>query len=1705
MLEVSDGVYLQGKELDDYCLRKGRCRTCGKVKVRRKVVKVFGSNSWEPITTVKVGYHKHKDNFKGKKKASKYTSVKAKIESGNDDNVEYLVYKGHCLSEGCYTLEQAKGLAGIANKGIGSGNGSPSLGSSKSTSSNQNSNSTNNSKRGKLFSKFQKRLSNPFFTPTKTDNRPLVTVGEDSDVQKEPSVLSPLSRMTNEASTDFTGDTSNSFTKQSHNPLHDDQIATPRVKNTTKSSVLPSPQVRKTYAKLSSGSRGSPKKRNQRRDLDTDEAKVARPVRKVISETISALQSISSHPEKRTRNMSGLKLQPSEMEALAKMFRAGKNGTVHLESLVLNNCGIDDSLTEVLAEALYAALFTANHRIVKNNPTSNSASSSSNAKLNKSMRHARMRLQSLDLGDNVIGDKGIFSLCLYFESISCELEHLDLSKNSIETGGGAAFFDALKRNPQTKIESIDLSCNLLRRLDHDDDRGQQQQQQQYSYSSIGIPGRSYGIHGFLSKNKTLMELDLSSNGMNDEWVEALCRGLSLNSKSALKHLNLGYNHIGNRGAVAIGMCLTVNRSLVLLELNDNHIENDGARALLEAIEDNSTINNITGLWSNRIETPRIIVRMRQVLVSEARKKKHRPISNTAGVQKSNECSDDDSEDIYITPDGESTIPPPLHTDSDSTSQRNNRISDKKLFEDNEPQEEEENKNLSDLLNTEDDGEVSDLSNSTSQRNIGISDKKLLEDNEGTKPQEEENKNLSDLLNTEDDGEFNEGTKPQEEEEENKNLSDLSNTENDGEVSDLSDQDDEEDSESYQRLLQDNFDAIAMEASDGLMETNQEVTHNMFDRMTIINSSPLVCFDDKEINTHRAISLLDTLHETEAIKAVIEAHHPTKGSRIEVKEEMATLDNFKSFFSARDSAVLHISCHGFDDGIALEDGYGSLEKLSLSGLNELFSGGVVRNTLELVFVTSPSALQIGKAFLEAGVKRVVCCERKNAFRDPLVVRFMESFYEHASQKETLTESFETALRTVVSSPLSKNSSMVSNRFHLLPLYLPQTLSSPVFFQRFVPNNRGERDDDQSNQEQLEMHQRNYILPPLPDYFLGREIEIFKILEALQVADCVEVSGSPGCGKKSIIGASLEYALKRYETFEIDQICWIPALKRAMVDPDSLYGELRLCCDLIRDSNEDLWDRSEEVLDCRERLAIELEGAKVVVVIDTRSFSSVAALDKLITFIVTYASSAKVICVSSTTSAEANGTEDSGFAAFTTSTIQIGALPFRSTARLFGEISKHVSRSNGSLIARSGTEFSELADLPFVSRMRNSSSDVSRTSERRTEILGRIGNGFPAQVIDSGKNMSLEKFDELMNVILTPEISIDSLSELQSELQRRNEFMALAIKDRNYKRSADIETKINELEIMKLKFSSLKDLKAKEKSMKSELADAVSNRRYDVANELKRDLLVLKKKIMKERRVSTSRSGDNPNGVLSDFKFQVDSLANTLEHDDYGVFNEETNLFDVDCDGHTCTFHIYSGSVFDPKEQLKSKGIGIVCWSNEACDLEGSLDGKALLDIDYEFKERVTDLPIVEETRHGSVRCLMGKSVILDARSDSESEEDSVAILTVGPFASPSGQIDAMLERDEEFRRFSLATLRSCYRACVQQTERAELQSLSVCPLTTRTGNGQFYEETLRVTVREIVEEAKFSTGLREVRLVGKTPKEAALLVGIMKTMGFISIS
>ena len=115
-------------------------------------------------------------------------------------------------------------------------------------------------------------------------------------------------------------------------------------------------------------------------------------------------------------------------------------------------------------------------------------------------------------------------------------------------------------------------------------------------------------------------------------------------------------------------------------------------------------------------------------------------------------------------------------------------------------------------------------------------------------------------------------------------------------------------------------------------------------------------------------------------------------------------------------------------------------------------------------------------------------------------------------------------------------------------------------------------------------------------------MFDILESLRVDDCIRISGPPGNGKDMVIAAVCDYAIQRKEAFMIDDIFWLPPPNGVDIDEDSLYGDICRCVEILKKSpDENVWDSDETLLECRDRIDIELEDKRVLVVVDDKNLS------------------------------------------------------------------------------------------------------------------------------------------------------------------------------------------------------------------------------------------------------------------------------------------------------------------------------------------------------------------------------------------------------------------------------------------------------------------------------------------------------------------------
>ena len=1535
----AEGKPLIGRDLEDYCRIRGLCPLCAKTKTRKRVFKLFKRNKWEPITT------KNADG-------------------------EYEVYRGYCVKPNCFTLDQAKRLAGEANAAGRGGStrvlpGRAELNNGLRHQASAPAIATDGAAppTGSAIPRHRSgRLSQNSLTNTSRENSP-----EGGKIVPAPpgrgGVASLLTTNGKKATKSLS---SNSGKKSSKSSAV--SFPPPELKNLAFATTINS-------SKESSNDAMSPLLIVQR-----------------------SCEALTQDAQVTILDLSNIKLRDVDLQALSSAL---KENTI-LSSLILENCSMDDEGFEHITTGLCEA---------KDIP-----------------------LTKLYLRTNAIGDTGIDSLCRFLESNST-LEKLDLSRNSIGTRGGVAIFNSFHRNRLSRIRCLNLSHNEILDLDEG----------------------NFGVRAFLSKNRTLRVLNLEGNFIHDEGAESLANGIRTNDSTVLERLYLGWNGIGDGGTIALAKMLEENTSMRVLGLGENEINNAGARALLTAMDFNTTVREISGLWRNKIDRRFIIVAIRRLLLSHdgtdnEGKALERQKSPTTSIRSIDEVRRESTNQLF-----ESQHP---------TAQQQSLLEEQPQQHAQQllPPQQEEHESSEFQEQAPSNREVATGST------VGGATTKLISQ-------------MSSL-----DTDHTEGSRLQDEifEDPLNNMDPLISTE-------LKPQPYIHKSRAPAPPPPPPPPAVdVLLAEVGLSKPIEPETivesSTPFDRLTVFQSAPLAFFD-RELSRHNPIPLYDYAFEGDLIQ---DALSKTIGAKIEVNFEPATIDGFSAFFREQHSRALHLSSFGHTEYVDFENGVGGLYPLPMESLKRLMS--LVGGGLQFVFVHSHHARAIGEAFVEAGIPHVVCCQRDERYRDPISGEFLQAFYRALANNKGLKQAFLAALDAVRASPSAKNARRVLDRFCILPespnnQYYHNT---PVFFAGPVPQRPPPKDPHLAG--------RTAHLPRIPQHFIGREVDMYEIIEALRADDIIRVGGSPGNGKDSVVSAVCHYMLQRKEAFSVDEIFWLPPPEGVVADEDTLYGDLCLAMRLMdADTKGTNWD-DDENLECRERIELELEDMKSLIVIDDRGFkerSQQDLLEKFLSHLLNAGTGSKVLIVTSKGSDEFSTVSGMSMATGRTgtgeeSTIDIGPLNFKSTALLFGGICKFIT-SSGCPAAHSAEEFAELLEPPCVADQVAGGND--KISERRFDLFKRMGNGYPSRVVAAATNVKKKQFIELIGIANRPEVRVDSLGQLDREMLRLSAQKQRAVRESNFLRATHLQVVLEELNEMREEFPTLEDLQNQEKIMKNELAAAVAARHYDAANELKKDMLILKKKIMKERRMAPSgKSSAATNGQIQDIKAHVESLINEPESTEFG--READWSFKVTCsEERDCTFVVSVGNLCELTHE--SQAMGMVCWTNESCELHGYEAGETMIEYGGpQLLDDIDQLPAIANSRWGPVRCGTGNAVIMGPENYGRLDAPCV-ILSVGPI-SPSNRDDVEKD-DHDTLHYVKSMLRSCYRSSLVLAKHAQLQILGLSMLTTKP-TGSAYEQTLRVGLQTLVEEVKFSH-LRDLHIVAASEKEASALQKIARDIGF----
>ncbi len=865
--------------------------------------------------------------------------------------------------------------------------------------------------------------------------------------------------------------------------------------------------------------------------------------------------------------------------------------------------------------------------------------------------------------------------------------------------------------------------------------------------------------------------------------------------------------------------------------------------------------------------------------------------------------------------------------------------------------------------------------------------------------------------------------------------------------------------------------------EGTDDVSQKVS-----RISVFRSAPLAYFN-RHTSEHHDVPLLDFDYEKDALADLFKDKYALGGANIELVHEIATQDRLKDFFSRGTSPILHFTGHGHPDCLALENGFGYMHALDREELKNYIM--LNQGLTKVVVISSVHAQHTAKLFLSAGIKHVVCCEREAVFRDEGLVVFSKAFYTSIAKNKALQDAFHDGVEAVKLSPSTTSMKKASERFQLLP---KQSTTSAYHKVKVLYSEDGKA---LPKAPILPPSGDTSMLPPLPSQFVGREVDMYEVLESLRVDDVVRVGGVGGSGKCTLLSAVARYVLARPQSFGIGAVYWLPPPPDVYPEEDTCYGDLAQIIDLLVEAEDDIWDEDLYV-ECRERIMVELEDRRTILVIDGRIFNTEAAGENLERFLSHLLNelSVKIILL---TAHEGSARTKRSRAEETM--ITMGPLTFKSSALLFGNSCPHISQ-RGSTVVRTAEEFADILVPPSVKKQ---GVDVAKElSRRQLALYNRMGNGNPKEIMETAKAISLKDLMDMLRSAQRPEVHIRSAEILKAELTKRNAEQEKAIRKRNYLRAQDLATTIEELEELKTKHPSLNDLETQEKELKNEFSELLKARKYDEANKVKRKILALKKDMMKEKYAKPAGSTTViASDKLQKLQAKIDELKLQANQTHLSNSDKADVTFTITRGESIVRLQISAGDIVDFRY---SGGMsGIICWTNECCDFTSFPVGERVLKAGADnLKEDIECIDVLTETHWGPVKIATGDAEIVGPRSYSKLTARYV-VMAVPPL-SPSNddeEYDADTA-DDDTLHYLETTLRTTYRSSFQMVKNTGMEGVGLTPVTTKPG-GKLYERMLQICLQTVIDEAK-TTRLHSVHLIASTEKEAKILIKLAGDIG-----
>lgn len=302
-------------------------------------------------------------------------------------------------------------------------------------------------------------------------------------------------------------------------------------------------------------------------------------------ETVNALCSILLENLART-NVETLSLPRNELtlnaaQAIAELLYV--NTTIRDLDVSYNSLGYNG------AHALVQPLVSENTTIVSLNLTHNDLGAKGAGSIASLLAHTTT-MRDLKLGHNHFGVRGLRVLAPKLSACK-SLLHLNVSHNQLGSQGIRTLVSLLP----PFLQYLDVTCNRAsqtgtRALTAWLMTNKSCQTLILNSNNVG-PMAAASFSSVFTFNHTLLHLQMGGNHLGDDGAVALAKGLT-GASCCLQTLALDWNRISNQGAKALKEALMSNSSLQELDLSGNQIGNEGGVALAEALPFNGTLTGL---------------------------------------------------------------------------------------------------------------------------------------------------------------------------------------------------------------------------------------------------------------------------------------------------------------------------------------------------------------------------------------------------------------------------------------------------------------------------------------------------------------------------------------------------------------------------------------------------------------------------------------------------------------------------------------------------------------------------------------------------------------------------------------------------------------------------------------------------------------------------------------------------------------------------------------------------------------------------------------------------------------------------------------------------------------------------------------------------------------------------------------------------------